>query len=555
MIGRAKQERRIPISAWAILVALLPSAVCWADEEPSTSSTLASATASLNSPRSTQSGIPAPRNWTQSRTPISPQQNPSVASIPSPAGVRENSTLGTISPSVSDAAPVGLMLPSEWARSKAGLGDITTGRSPFALSGLAGPIESPAGPSQTDSRHPLETSSESWATTATPAARQSSDLTQPASGDQTRTFQSLGLDSRVDILGPDARDDDQVSLTGCATCGGYHSLDSGPGFHQSMGCENGLCIPGRKPCYPPANSCNTVLGTFCQNLYQCLVCPDPCYQPQWVPAANASFFADYARPRTVTRLRYDNLENMTFPDRNQFWIQGVTAMRPNGHRIVNPMARLQQFYVYQEAAGQYGSFFIEYPYRQINQSWAPTQAGFGNLDFGIKSLMFDCELLQVTFQFRTYMPTGNGALNLGDGIVSLDPSILTSLKLGPETYFQGQFGNWIPLGGSSHLAGGMFYSLMSLNQVVAHPTPDSPLIATLEMDVWSFENGGFTAAINPNKNSVYVQKGGGVSYFNIGPGLRQSIGNKVDLGGAITWATGTQHWAQPWFRFEVRFLF
>ena len=54
---------------------------------------------------------------------------------------------------------------------------------------------------------------------------------------------------------------------------------------------------------------------------------------------------------------------------------------------------------------------------------------------------------------------------------------------------------------------------------------------------------------------VIVEKGGGVSYFNIGPGLRQVICDKVDIGGAITWATTTPRWADPWFRFEVRFLF
>ena len=177
-----------------------------------------------------------------------------------------------------------------------------------------------------------------------------------------------------------------------------------------------------------------------------------------MPAANASFFADYARPRTVTRLRYDNLESMSRPDRNQYWIQGVTALRKNGRLITDPRARLQQFYIYQEAAGERGSFFIEYPYRQINQSYAPTQAGFSDLNFGIKSLLFDCELLQIAFQFRTYTPTGNGMLNLGTGHFSLDPSILASLKLGPTTYFQGQFGNWIPLAGNQSLAGGMFYS-------------------------------------------------------------------------------------------------
>jgi hypothetical protein len=351
------------------------------------------------------------------------------------------------------------------------------------------------------------------------------------------------------------KQDGQVETTACATCGGFHGHADGPALHESMGCATGSCIPGRKPCYPPCNECDTFIGAFCQNLYQCLCCPDPCYQPGWVPAANASFFADYARPWTVTRLRYDNLEAMNRPDRNQFWINQVKGLRGNAVRINNPAARLQQFYLYQEAAAGRGSFFIEYPYRQINPNFEPTQAGFGDLNFGIKSLLFDCEMLQVTFQFRTYTPTGNSTLNLGTGHFSLDPSILTSLKLGPRTYFQGQFGNWIPLAGTQFLAGGVFYWLTSFNQVLWYTTPDSPLIATLEMDGWSFEDGGYTAALLPGNKPKFAEKGGGVSYFNIGPGLRQSVCNRLDFGGAITWATTNPHWAQPWFRFEVRFLF
>ena len=161
----------------------------------------------------------------------------------------------------------------------------------------------------------------------------------------------------------------------------------------------------------------------------------------------------------------------------------------------------------------------------------PTQAGFSDLNFGMKSLLFDCELLQLAFQFRTYTPTGNGTLNLGTGHFSLDPSILASLKLGPDTYVQGQYGNWIPLGGSSALAGGMFYWLTSINQVLWYCTPDSPLIATLELDGWSFENGGYTNAIVKGTQAQIFEKGGGVSYFNIGPGLRQTICNRMDIGG------------------------
>ena len=52
------------------------------------------------------------------------------------------------------------------------------------------------------------------------------------------------------------------------------------------------------------------------------------------------------------------------------------------------------------------------------------------------------------------------------------------------------------------MAGGIFYWLMSLNQVLWYARPDSPLIATLEMDGWSFENGGYTARHPPGEHAA-----------------------------------------------------
>jgi hypothetical protein len=364
------------------------------------------------------------------------------------------------------------------------------------------------------------------------------------------------------------KDDAQVEQTACSSCGGFHGVSDGGELHDSLGgCANGTCIPGRKACYPPPHGYDTHIGAFLSNLYDCLCCPDPCYQPRWEPAANASFFADYARPRTVTRIRYDNLNDMRTPDRAQYFIQNVNPTA-KGTRSFVPQARFQQVSLYQEVAGPRGSFFISIPYDQINPNWGPTQAGFGDLNFGVKSLMFDCEMLQVSFQFRTYMPTGAAINNLGTGHISLDPSILASLKLTPTTYLQGQIGNFIPIGfggtngiaagakgESPTLAGGVLYWFGSINQVLWYCTPNSPLIATLELDGWSFESGGYTAVVGSGGTPKVVDKGGGVSYFNMGPGLRQVICDKVDIGGAITWATTTPRWADPWFRFEVRFLF
>ena len=110
------------------------------------------------------------------------------------------------------------------------------------------------------------------------------------------------------------------------------------GSRARAGVPTATASPVERRAIRPANDCNTVIGAFLTNLYQCLCCPDPCYQPAWEPAANASFFADYARPRTVTRLRYDNLEAMTRPDRNQFLINQVKPAATRTSPIVNPFA-------------------------------------------------------------------------------------------------------------------------------------------------------------------------------------------------------------------------
>ena len=404
-------------------------------------------------------------------------------------------------------------------------------------------------------------------TAAFPAARLA-PAAAAAPIQETASVPAPGV-GRYGLLTPVERTfDASVMPAGCTTCGGPHTYNDGPVI--SGGCSDGQCIPGRQACDALVYPCDTLLGGFFSNLYQSLCCPDACYQPRWEPAANASLFADYARPRTVTRFRYDNLENLIRPDRNQYFLKRTSpnALKNKYYRS-SPVARLQDVYYYQEVAGAKGSFFFELPYRQLNALYSPTQAGFGDIRFGTKSIIYDVEMLQVSFQFKTYTPSGNAANGLGTGHVSLEPSLLASLKLSPSTYFQAQLGEWIPLGATNafnnssgstpNVAGGIFFWYLSLNQVLFHLTPSSPLIGTFEMDGWSFQDGGYTNSYKlPNvtrTTSTVIPSGGGVSYFNAGPGLRLSICNKVDLGSAITWSTTAAHWAQPWFRFEVRFLF
>jgi hypothetical protein len=367
-----------------------------------------------------------------------------------------------------------------------------------------------------------------------------------------------------DIAGFSQTNDSAVDLAGCASCGPNHHYFDGPAFVG--GCPGGGCIPGRPPCEVPARC--SFIGQFCANLYECFCCPDPCYEPAWIPAANAGFFLDYARPRTVTRIRFDRGLDMSLPDRNEFFYKVVPAgtfpgtgskTRPyivHGVRYrSDPSLNFSQLYLYQEAAAARGSFFFEIPYRQINPIFSPTHAGFADLNLGTKALLYDCEIFQFTFQFRTYLPTGNAMEGLGTGHVSLEPSLLASLRLGPQTYLQAQLAQWIPLGGTTNFAGGILQYFFSLNQVLYNWTSNTMLIGTLEFDGWSFQNGAATnPVVYPGIPST-IGSSNNSTYFNIGPGLRMSICNQVDFGGAVTFAASDKQWADVWGRLEVRFLY
>jgi hypothetical protein len=385
-------------------------------------------------------------------------------------------------------------------------------------------------------------------------------------------------------------------------------------------------VPGRSECYhlDPHTFVGRVFGALYDNLF----CPDPCYQPRWIPEANAGFFLDWARPQTIFRIRYDDGENLVLADRATFFwaradgkglgpsppkipksgthttpstgathrtrahvphvpaarppgltgpIAGAPSPRPPGigptptppaHHVTHtaavsrahPLAGQTSFRgplgldyhdlsLYQEAATERASFFVEIPYRLVEPTLLPSHAGFADMNLGTKALWLDTDLLQITFQFRTYLPIGNFGKGIGNGHVSLEPSILTTLRLAHATYLQGQLAEWIPLGGDPQFSGSLLHYHLSLNQVLYRLTPDSPLIGTVEFNGWSFQGGDYSDPyFGPRRAS-------GFSYFSLGPGLRWAFAQQYDIGLGTAFALTDPHFASSLYRLEFRIRF
>jgi hypothetical protein len=266
-----------------------------------------------------------------------------------------------------------------------------------------------------------------------------------------------------------------------------------------------------------------------------------------VPAANAALFVPAVRPATYTRLRWDYGNNLTNPDRAEYFWPAIGAKGPGRPETSVDYHELS---LYNEFGTAKFAAFVDLVYRSQDADINGGSGGFSEIRVGTKSVLVDSELVLSTFQFRTLIPIGNPGKGLTNGHVSLEPSLLYAVKLYTDTYWQGQLGYWIPISGTSGYAGGVVIFNNSLNHVVCRPTRDSAFIAALETTGYSFTSGGFTGAVVGTPIS-----GNEETYFNIGPGFRYQFCDKLDVGFGMQFAVTSNHFAEQLYRTELRWRF
>jgi hypothetical protein len=331
--------------------------------------------------------------------------------------------------------------------------------------------------------------------------------------------------------------------SGCCGSSGLPPV-SGYSSYGCSGCGNG-CVPGRKPMCSGCTS-DSLFGRLCGGLMDELCCPDPCYEPMWIPAANAAFFQDSPRPVTQTRIRWDSAFRYTFPDTAEyFWAR--TGSGNKGPANASPSLKYNDLTLYQEIAAKGASAFVEMVYRSLDPVGNPGEAGLGDMNVGVKTVLLDRDLILVSMQIRTFIPSGNFTTGLGTGHVSLEPSLLSALRITPTTYLQTQFAEWIPLGGTSGFEGSTFHYHFSLNQNLCHHDYLN-VVGTLELNGFSYR-GEFT-----DPDTGVATPLSGFNYVNIGPGVRVQFCEQVDIGVGAAFGL-THHGPGQIYRTELRIRF
>jgi hypothetical protein len=264
-----------------------------------------------------------------------------------------------------------------------------------------------------------------------------------------------------------------------------------------------------------------MIGRLLCGLHSSLCCPDPCYEPCWIPAANAGFFLDSAKPVTMMRFRYDAIIGGPTPTQGgYFW---ASAGGPGNVPFVAHDLVLEN-----EMAVEKFSFFVNTPFRIVGGT---NGAGYADMRIGTKSLLLDTEMLLGAFQFTTYLPTGLAASGTGNGNVGLEPAALFTLKIMQDTYLQTELAEWIGILTSQSV----FHYHLSLNHTLTAPRKDMQLIGTIEFGHYVFPNA--------------------FGFYSLGPGLRFHFCQKLDIGFGMQFNVGEFHYMNQDYRTELRWRF
>jgi hypothetical protein len=289
------------------------------------------------------------------------------------------------------------------------------------------------------------------------------------------------------------------------------------------------------------------------------------------------------------RLRFDAGYDLNRPDRAEFFYAewhnlSVAPHGINGDGVFfDPRARgpaklpgnvnYQGYSAYLEYAfGDRLSVFGEVPYRTINfkhledepvpEGGSNNPNGFSDLQFGFKAALVACPDRYLTFQFRTYVPTGDPGQGLGTGHVSLEPGLLFYQRFTDRLVGQAQIMDWIPIDGGSeagnvlNYGAGLAYDVYQRGNL--RITPVAEFIGWTILHGFESTNGVVNATAPPGVVLPAVggvENASGATIVNGKIGVRTYFGRGNDV--YIGWGhalTGSR-WYQDIVRVEYRRTF
>jgi hypothetical protein len=262
-------------------------------------------------------------------------------------------------------------------------------------------------------------------------------------------------------------------------------------------------------------------------------------------------YIDSAIPLSKFRLRYESAYRNNRPDRAEFFYAkcGCFGGSAPGPRLAETRVDYQDITGYLEyATSDRFSAFVEAPTRFLNPQQNANTAGFADMNFGVKAALVASPDQYLTFQLRTYVPTGDPGHGLGTDHVSLEPGLLYYQKLAEGLRLEGELRHWIPIGGTDFAGNVLRYGLGASYDV--YKTEKVRLAPVIEFVGWTVLNGKEFAA-----PEGVVKSAGGDTIVNGKFGLRAYFGENSSIYAGYGRALTGEWWYKEIVRVEYRLDF
>lgn len=286
-------------------------------------------------------------------------------------------------------------------------------------------------------------------------------------------------------------------------------------------------------------------------------------------------YIDSAIIRNQVRFRFDAAYGNNKPDRAEYFyakcgcfrVLGADPAAPgpapaSGPRLLETNIDYQLFQADVETKLTDNlSAVLEVPVLLLNPEILDNGGGLGDLRASLKCSLFHCEDQAYTFQLRTYIPTGEAERGLGTHHVSLEPGLLFYKELNERLTLEGEFKDWIAIGGSSAdgtgLAGETRYAgnILQYGLGVGYDIiddQDQRLTPILEVVGWTLLDGISSSSTDGTLGTAVIEKVDGESIVNMKAGMRFSDTALGSIYAGYGVALTSEAWYNDIVRFEYR---
>lgn len=263
-------------------------------------------------------------------------------------------------------------------------------------------------------------------------------------------------------------------------------------------------------------------------------------------------YIDTAIPGNVMRLRYDTAYNNNRPNRAEFF---YAKGAPGGPGLPLPEVSVdfQTLEAYFERLfTPHVSGFLSVPARFLDPQVNDIEDGFGDMEVGFKYAFLNRPDMVSSFQFRTYIPTGDSTRGLGTNHVSLEPSLLVFRKLTDKINWENELRYWVAVGGTNFAGDLVRYGTgFSYGE---RPPDRMWLTPVAEIVGWTVLSGKETAVFFPGATPV-VQDASGDTIVNVKAGFRLGFGHRANLYFGYGRALTGDVWYKDLYRAEFRLMY